>query len=147
MRRFAGLLALSGALLLVLAPSSAADPLANADDIGRALLACWKPPAGSEGSFVTLSFSFRRDGTLIGRPRPTVIDVAGDGEARRRFVDAAVAAIEGCVPLEFAPGFAAGVGGQVFTIRLSGPDTRTTVRQRYASSAGSVRALSRGGMR
>ena len=114
--------------------SSTADPLASADDIGHALLACWTPPAGSEGSFVTLAFSFRRDGTLIGRPRPTVVSVVGDEEARQQFVDAAIAAVEGCAPLEFSPAFAAGVGGKVFTLPFRGADKRTTIRQRYASS-------------
>jgi hypothetical protein len=111
------LASLSAALL---APTSAshADPVRNADELGAALLACWTPPAGSDGSFVTLSFSLKRDGTLIGQPRPTEIDVNGDSQARQRFIDGAVKAIETCVPVEFSPEFAAGVGGQVFTLRF-----------------------------
>ena len=83
-------------------------------------MACWSPPADSEGSFATLKFSFRRDGTLIGPPQPTEINVAGDEQARQQFVDAAIAAIEQCLPLQFSPAFAAGVGGQVFTLTFTG---------------------------
>jgi hypothetical protein len=35
-------------------------------------------------------------------------------------VDAAIAAIEQCLPLQFSPSFAAGVGGQVFTLTFTG---------------------------
>ena len=77
-----------------------------------------------KGSLVTLSFSFKRDGTLIGPPQPTDISVAGDEEAKKRFVDAAIAAVESCVPLEFAPALAAGIGGQVFTMQFATQDTQ-----------------------
>jgi hypothetical protein len=109
-------------MLLAFASAARADPVRNADELGVALLACWTPPAGAKDSFVTLSFSLRRDGTLIGKPRAIVIDVAGDTQARQQFVDAAIHAIEACVPVEFSPEFAAGVGGQVFMLRLGTKD-------------------------
>ncbi|TIT81843.1 MAG: hypothetical protein E5W59_17235, partial [Mesorhizobium sp.] len=65
--------------------SNAAE-LNTMNDVGAALQACWVPPANSENSSVTLSFSLRRDGTLIGPPRPTAIKVSGDAKARQAYV-------------------------------------------------------------
>lgn len=121
MRRSAGLLTISATMLLLAAPMSIAAPIQNAEDAGVAIMACWTPPADSNGSFVTLSFSFKRDGTLIGPPQPTDINVAGDEDAKKRFIDAAIAALESCQPLDFAPEFAEGVGGQVFTLQFASP--------------------------
>jgi hypothetical protein len=70
---------------------------------------------------VTLSFSLKRDGTLIGPPRTTDISVAGDEQAKKHFVDAAIAALEGCLPLEFSASIAQGIGGQVFTMQFASP--------------------------
>jgi ABC-type sugar transport system substrate-binding protein len=121
MHRFARALSISAAMLFIAASSSAAAPLGTMDEVGAAILACWNPPAGTKGSFVTLSFSFKRDGTLIGPPRPTEINVAGDEEAQKQFVDTAIAALENCLPLEFSPALAAGIGGQVFTLPFASP--------------------------
>ena len=62
---------------------------------------------------------WQRDGTLIGPPRPSGISVAGDADAKKQFVDAAIDAVQRCVPLEFAPALAAGIGGQVFTLQFT----------------------------
>lgn len=123
MCRFARLLAIS-ALLFAASPSTAA-PIQSMDEAGTAILACWTPPARSNGSSVTLSFSFKRDGTLIGPPQPTDINVKGGSEAERRFIDAAIGAIERCTPLEFSPTLAEGVAGQVFTMQFTSPDEET----------------------
>ena len=124
MRRFARMLSICAATLFVAMSPLAAAPLNTMDEVGAAIRACWTAPADSKGSFVTLSFSFKRDGTLIGPPQPTDISVAGDEEAKKHFVDAAIAAVESCVPLEFAPALAAGIGGQVFTMQFASQDTQ-----------------------
>lgn len=100
---------------------SRAEPLKTMNDVGTALTACWAPPADTDGSSVTLSFSFKEDGTLIGSPRPTAINVQGDETARKAFVDAAINAVEKCLPLEFAPSLAGGIGGNVFTLNFRSP--------------------------
>jgi hypothetical protein len=119
MRRFVQLFAVCGISLVTSVSSPMAAPLNTMDEVGAAIRACWTAPAGSKGSFVTLSFSFKRDGTLIGPPRPSGISVAGDDEAKKQFVDAAVAAVQRCLPLEFSPALAAGIGGQVFTLQFT----------------------------
>ncbi|WP_137930787.1 hypothetical protein [Mesorhizobium comanense] len=101
-------------------PSSAA-PLKSMDDVGTAIQACWTPPDDAGTSTVTLSFSFKRDGTLIGPPRVTAAKVAGDEKARKSFIDAAIAAVKNCTPLDFSPTLSQGIGGNVFTLQFISP--------------------------
>lgn len=100
---------------------SNAASLNTMDDVGAAIQACWTPPADAGNSTVTLSFSFKRNGTLIGPPRPAAINVTGDAKARQSFVDAAIAAVEDCLPLSFSPALAQGIAGNVFTLQFSSP--------------------------
>ena len=109
-----------GMLAGTLLPSEAAV-LNTMDDVGDAIQACWTPPADAGNSTVTLSFSFKRDGSLIGPPRPTAAKVAGDDKARKAFIAAAIAAVQNCTPLSFSPALAQGIGGNVFTLQLVSP--------------------------
>ncbi|TPW26198.1 hypothetical protein FJU11_15920 [Pararhizobium mangrovi] len=92
--------------------------------IGSALLACWNPPAGSTGALVTLRFSFRRDGSIFGVPRPTGVVYHGQPKARAAFVEAAEDAVRACAPLDLSPALAAGIAGQVFTMTFEGARSR-----------------------
>ena len=92
------------------------------DEVGAAILSCWKPTAGAEEFTVTLSFSLKSDGMLIGPARPTFIDVAGDEGVRRDFVAAAIDAVDRCTPVTLAPDLAEGIGGHVFTLEFSSAD-------------------------
>lgn len=100
------------------AGQSKAATLNTMDDVGAAIRACWNPPSDIKNSTVTLSFSFKRDGTLIGPPRPTAIHVEGDAKARKFFVDAATSALAQCLPLTFSPTLAKGIAGTVFTLQF-----------------------------
>ncbi|TPK77268.1 cell envelope integrity protein TolA [Mesorhizobium sp. B2-4-15] len=121
MKSMAATLIIAGGMLVgTLLPSHAAT-LNTMDDVGAAIQACWTPPPDAGDSTVTLSFSFKRDGTLIGAPRPTAAKVAGDDKARKSFIDAAVAAVKNCTPLTFSPTLAQGIGGNVFTLQFVSP--------------------------
>ncbi|HHV67520.1 MAG TPA: hypothetical protein GXX48_07735 [Ochrobactrum intermedium] len=99
-----------------------AQELKTMDDVGSALNACWTAPAGSKNSAVTLSFSFKRNGSLMGPPRPSAINVQGDDKAKKAFVDAAIDAVEKCTPLKLAPSLAEGICGNVFTMQFHSAD-------------------------
>ncbi|PSJ53183.1 hypothetical protein [Kumtagia ephedrae] len=101
---------------------SRAEPLQTMDAVGAALQACWTAPAGAGKSSVTLSFSFKRDGSLMGPPKPTAIAVEGDDNARKAFVGAAIAAVEKCTPLSFSPAIADGIAGGVYTMQFTSQD-------------------------
>ncbi len=121
MKRARTTISMAALLLMAATYESGAEPLGTMDEVGAAIQACWNPPAGTSGSAVTLSFSFNRDGKLIGPPMPTAINVPGDETARQAFVDAATKALEGCVPFSFSPALAAGIGGTVFTMEFASP--------------------------
>ncbi|TGP24982.1 MULTISPECIES: hypothetical protein [unclassified Mesorhizobium] len=120
MRNTARFAAVAGVLLAPLFPANAAS-LNTMNEVGTALQACWTPPADSGTASVTLSFSFKRDGTLIGPPKPTAIKVSGDDKARQAYVDAATAALRNCLPLSFSPALAKGIAGNVFTLQFNSP--------------------------
>ncbi len=113
-------LAITSVLLMCLATPSRAEALKTMDDVGRAIDTCWKAPSDSKGS-VTLSFSFKRDGTLIGKPRPTSIAVDGNDKVREQFIASAIDALSNCTPLTFSSGLAEGIAGQVFTMPFTAP--------------------------
>lgn len=108
---------------LVLMPAAAnADPLKTMAEVGAAIMSCWKPPAGVEKSKVTLTFGLKSDGTLLGPPRSTFIDVAGDKKVREQFVTAAIEAVDHCTPVELSPTLAEGIGGRPFTMEFVSSD-------------------------
>ena len=121
MRRVRTTISIAALLWMGATCQSGAEPLNTMDEVGAAIQACWHPPAKTAGSAVTLSFSFNRDGKLIGPPMPTAINVPGDEASRQAFVEAATKALEGCVPFSFSPALAAGIGGTVFTMVFASP--------------------------
>lgn len=87
-------------------------------EIAPALVACWRPPGGTEGLSATARFSFRRDGTLMGPPRITFSRL-GDNDARARaFLLSIADAFVDCTPLNFSPSFGRSVAGRIFTLRF-----------------------------
>ncbi|WEX78113.1 hypothetical protein PYH37_002965 [Sinorhizobium numidicum] len=111
-------LALTGVLLVSTTDQLRAEPLNTVEDLGAALSNCWTPPPGIKNSFVTLRFGFKADGTLLGRPQPTAINVTGDEKQRQAFVDAATEAMQNCVPLEFSNELGKEIAGNVFTLQF-----------------------------
>ena len=113
--------------LLLLPPSANADLLTTMNEVGAAIMLCWKPPSGVEKSTVTLSFSLKRDGSLIGPPRSTFINVAGDEKVRQQFIAAAMDAVDRCTPVELSSALAQGIAGQVFTMEFASSDRAQTI--------------------
>ncbi|WP_244431342.1 MULTISPECIES: hypothetical protein [unclassified Mesorhizobium] len=112
---------LAAGVLTPLAGSFAAEPLKTMTEVGAALQNCWVPPSTDAKGSVTLQFSFKRDGTLIGPPRPTNIQVDGEADKRKQLVQAATDAVQHCMPLAFEPKLADGIAGTMFTLRLESP--------------------------
>ena len=121
MKSVTRLVAVAGVMLAGAAYPSNAAELNTMNDVGDAVQACWTPPADTGTASVTLSFSFKRDGTLIGPPRATAIKVNGDAKVKKSFVDAATTALQNCLPLAFSPKLAQGIAGNVFTLQFASP--------------------------
>ncbi|MEI9408673.1 hypothetical protein [Mesorhizobium salmacidum] len=114
-------LVIAGVMSTGVVCASVAATLNTMDAVGAAIQSCWTPPADAGNSTVTLSFSFKRDGTLIGAPRPTAVKVAGDDKARQSFIEAAIAAVKNCTPLSLSPELSRGIAGNVFTQQFVSP--------------------------
>lgn len=106
----------AGAVLAGMTAYGFSAELKTVKDVGEAIQGCWHPPTSDSGSAVTLSFGFRRDGSLLGPPRATAVNVKGDDKARKTYVDAAIKAVTDCTPLTFSRDLAAGMAGQVFAL-------------------------------
>ena len=73
---------------------------------------------------VTVRVSFRRDGSVIGRPAVTYsLPQRGEPE-QERFIAALSAAITGCTPLPFSKPLGAAIAGRIFTFRYTLTDSK-----------------------
>ncbi|WP_454622681.1 hypothetical protein [Brucella anthropi] len=113
---------LLAAVTVIAAGVVQAKKLETMSEVRSELHTCWSPPPDIIKSSVTLSFSFRRDGSLMGPPRATAINVLGDDNAKAPFLNAAIEAVEKCTPLQLAPSLAQEISGGVFTTQFHSSD-------------------------
>jgi hypothetical protein len=92
------------------------------DEMFDALFACWQAPAGSEGMEITLLFSLRRDGTLIGKPRATWLKLKGDEDEQRAFVASVLQALDRALPMPFTASMGGAIAGRPLAPRFFVPD-------------------------
>ncbi len=111
-------LALAAFLGAVPATAQEHPVLDRLDDVGQAIRQCWKAPAGTSGSEVTVSMSFRRTGEILGKPRITYSRLLGEMDAQRAFVASVLAAISACTPLSFSEGLGGSIAGRPFAMRF-----------------------------
>jgi hypothetical protein len=88
-------------------------------DVGASIARCWHPP--HEGDEITLRMSFRRDGSVFGRPRITFMKAAGGADGAAELATSIYNAIEACSPLRFTPELGAAIAGRIFLIRFTAP--------------------------
>jgi hypothetical protein len=86
-----------------------------------ALFACWQAPAGSDGMEITLLFSLRRNGTLIGKPRATWSKLTGDEDTQRAFVASVLQALDRALPMPFTASMGGAIAGRPLAIRFVVP--------------------------
>jgi hypothetical protein len=94
--------------------------LDNIGDLFAALRSCWTPPlAGSakEGMQMTVRFSFKRSGDMIGTPRVTYATAGVPADVRNTYFKAISASLDACVPLKFSGGLGGALAGRPIAIR------------------------------
>jgi hypothetical protein len=99
------------------APDATIDSI---DELFAALRACWDPPASDEareGVQMSVRFSFKRNGQLIGPPFVTYTTPGTQAATRQVYRDAINAALTRCTPVHFSSGFSAAIAGQPLSIR------------------------------
>jgi hypothetical protein len=90
------------------------------DDLFTALRACWTPPSpgeSSEGTEMSVRFSLKRDGRLIGPPRMTYATGGVSAHTRDVYFSSIAASLDGCVPFALTKGFSNAIVGQPIMIR------------------------------
>ncbi len=101
--------------------------VARFDDIGPALLACWKPPVGSDGMEITLVFSVSRSGAILGRPKISYAKLFGANETQRRFVASALLALARCTPLALSAQLGGAIAGHPIAMLFRAAPARSAV--------------------
>jgi hypothetical protein len=94
--------------------------LDNIGDLFAALRSCWTPPpaeSAKEGMQMTVRFSFKRSGDLIGPPRLTFATEGAPTEVRSTYLKAINASIGACVPLRFTGSLGGALAGRPIAIR------------------------------
>ena len=107
-------LLLSGVGALAAAPGDGPGNVPR--DVARSIARCWHPP--HEGDEITLRMSFRRDGSIFGKPRITYEKASGGADGEAALANSIFAAIEACSPLRFTPSLGAAIAGRTFLIRF-----------------------------
>ncbi len=100
-------------------PQDTTPPLNRLDQLWPALRACWKAPAGTEGSEITLRFGLNARGEMKGAPLATHSTLTGDQATQKAFVAAALTALQRCTPVRMTPELGRIVASRVLTVRFS----------------------------
>ena len=99
---------LLGLVLLASSGQAAAGrpPVNTLQEIGPALVACWKPPRDVQNYEVTVRLSFKRSGEVLGRPIITFSRFNGDEADQKRIVASILTGLGQCTPLILTPSLA-----------------------------------------
>jgi hypothetical protein len=117
--RWIGLCAAIGLIACAAVPVHAQDRPANTlQEMWASLETCLSASRGLEGSEITLVFSLRRNGTLIGKPRISYSKLPDDPSAQREFVASVAVALSKCVPLNITDALGGAIAGRPMSIRL-----------------------------
>lgn len=105
--------------------------LDNIGDLFAALRSCWTPPpaeSAKQGMQMTVRFSFKRSGDLVGPPRMTFATPGAPTEVRDTYLKAINDSIGACVPLKFTGNLGGALAGRPIAIRYV--DNRNIDKQR-----------------
>ncbi len=104
------------------APSQAA-PANTLRDMFNQLGACFSREAGADegwrGAEMTLRFSLRRDGSLIGKPHITYSKLPKEETDKRRVMDSFAFAMDRCLPVKITDGLGGAIAGQMIAYRFA----------------------------
>lgn len=89
-------------------------------DLFAELRSCWSPPpvdVARAGMQMSVRFSFKRSGEMIGPPRITFATAGVPSGARETYLKAINASLEACIPLKFTSGLGGALAGRPIAIR------------------------------
>ena len=86
-----------------------------------ALRGCWVPPPEDDarpGMQMSVRYSFKRNGEVIGTPRTTYVSPDAPREARETYHNAVTALLERCTPMPLSKGLGGAIAGRPIAIRF-----------------------------
>ena len=114
--------ALAALALASLAPVPAlASPANTLIEMWSQFRYCLRSARLDAGIDLTLRFSFKRDGTLNGKPRVSYFNMPDDAEAERRNAEAIARAFDHCLPVSISEALGDSIAGRPMWIRFHGP--------------------------
>jgi hypothetical protein len=94
--------------------------LDNIGDLFAELRSCWSPPPAESartGMQMSVRFSFKRSGEIIGSPRMTFATVGAPADVRDTYLKAINASLDACMPLKLTDGLGGALAGRPIAIR------------------------------
>jgi hypothetical protein len=89
-------------------------------DLFAELRSCWSPPppdSARAGMQMSVRFSFKRSGEIIGVPRMTYATAGASAEARAAYLKAINTSLDACIPMKFTGGLGGALAGRPIAIR------------------------------
>ena len=89
-------------------------------DLFAELRSCWTPPPADnarEGMQMSVRFSFKRSGEMIGEPRLTFSTSGVPADTRATYLKAINSSLNACLPLKFTDGLGGALAGRPIAIR------------------------------
>ena len=89
-------------------------------DLFAELRSCWSPPspeAAREGMQMSVRFSFKKSGEMVGPPRMTFATSGVPADVRQTYLKAINASLDACIPLKFTDGLGGALAGRPIAIR------------------------------
>ena len=89
-------------------------------DLFAQLRSCWSPPPAEQaraGMQMSVRFSFKRSGEMIGPPRMTFATSGVPADVRQTYLKAINASLDACIPLKFTNGLGGALAGRPIAIR------------------------------
>jgi hypothetical protein len=99
-------------------------------DLFAELRSCWTPPqaeSAKAGMQMTVRFSFKRSGDIIGSPRMTFATVGTAADVRDTYLKAINSSLDACIPLKFTDSLGGALAGRPIAIRYV--DNRDLAKQ------------------
>jgi hypothetical protein len=104
--------------------------LDNIGDLFAQLRSCWTPPqaeTAKAGMQITVRFSFKRSGDMMGPPRLTFATAGVPVDVRDTYLKAINSSLHACVPLKFTDSLGGALAGRPIMIRYV--DNRELVKK------------------